>query len=363
LLLFRKHSECWLCILVAGLWLLLGCGQSAQPEASSSSFSGSPVSQTDGVSNSAKQTVSVARVGLNPAVVIGGNPSSARIVLTHAAPSGGARVLLSSSNRAVVLAPASVTVPAGQTIAVVELTTFPVPATTLVAITASYNNSVAGSNLKVNPPKSSSPSFTVIASPSSVSIQQGASGASNAVTTANGSFNHAILLTASGQPSGVSVSLNPVIIAPPGSGTSQVDINVDSNVTAGNYPITISGTDGTTTHSATLQLTVSGGSSGGGIVGPLTGCTYNSSGHRYQAVKFEMNQGGTVPFDAKLYFGATCDPNKKADEFGFGNPLTLGGFGYIFWFHDFPDQPNTSAIWMVGNQTSQCVDYSVAPDC
>jgi hypothetical protein len=76
-----------------------------------------------------------------------------------------------------------------------------------------------------------------------------------------------------------------------------------------------------------------------------------------------MNQGGTVAFNATLYFGATCDPNKRADQFGFGNPLTLGGFGYIFWFHDFPDQPNTSAIWMVGNQTSQCVDYSVAPDC
>jgi len=271
--------------------------------------------------------------------------------------------MLGSANTAVVSAPASVTVPAGQTTADAQLATFPVHATTLVAITASYNNSVAGSNLTVNPPRSSSSSFTVVASPTSLSLQQGASGTSNLVTTANGSFNHALLLTVSGQPSGVSVSLSPTMIAAPGSGTSQVDVNVDSNVTAGTYPITISGTDGTTTHSVALQLTVTGGSSGGGIVGPLTGCTLTQSGHRYQAVKFQMNQGGTVPFDAILYFGATCDPNQKADEFGFGNPLTLGGFGYIFWFHDFPDQPNTSAIWMVGNQTSQCVDYSVAPGC
>jgi hypothetical protein len=76
-----------------------------------------------------------------------------------------------------------------------------------------------------------------------------------------------------------------------------------------------------------------------------------------------MNEAATVDFNGTLYFGATCDPNRWADQFGFGNPLTLGGFGYTFWFTDFGDQLNTSAIWTVGNQTSQCVDYSVAPDC
>jgi hypothetical protein len=322
------------------------------------------MSQTNGVSTAATVAVNVHRVGLSPAVLIGGNPSRARIVLSHAAPSGGAVVMLSSANPTVVSAPASVTVPASQTTADVQLATFPVTATTLVAITASYNNSVAGSNLKVNPGKSSSsPSFVVMANPTSLSIDEGASGTSSLVTTANGSFDHALLLTVSGQPSGVSVSLSPTMIAAPGSGTAQVDVSVDSNATAGTYPITISGTDGTTTHSATLQLTVSGSGGSSGIVGPLTGCTLTQNGHRYQAVKFQMNQAGTVPFNATLYFGATCDPNKWADQFGFGAPLTLGGFGYLFWFHDFPDQPNTSAIWMVGNQTSQCVDYSIAPDC
>jgi hypothetical protein len=235
-----------------------------------------------------------------------------------------------------------------------------VTAVTSVAITASYNNSIVGKNLKINPPRSLS-GFTVAASPTSLSLQAGASGASQVVTTTNGTFDHALVLSVSGQPAGVSVILNPTMVAAPGSGSSQVDVSVDSNVAAGNYSLRVSGTDGITTHSATIQVTVSNGSSG--IVGPLTGCVLNQSGHRYQAVKFQMNQSGTVPFNALLFFGATCDPNQWADQFGFGNPLSLGGFGYTFWFHDFPDQMNTSAIWTVGNQTSQCVDYTKVPGC
>ena len=87
------------------------------------------------------------------------------------------------------------------------------------------------------------------------------------------------------------------------------------------------------------------------------------NGHKYQAVEFGMNQAATVDFNGSLYYGPTCNPSQQADEFGYGTPLNLGGFGYIFWFSDFPDQLNTSAIWTVGNQKSQCVDYTKAPDC
>jgi hypothetical protein len=342
------------------LWSLFGCGNSAPSGASNSAFSGSPVARLESASNSTSQPPIVSWVALSPAVLIGGNSSAARIVLSHAAPSGGAVVLLTSANPAIVSIPASVSVPAGLNSANVQLTTVPVKATTSVAITASYDNSVAGATLKINPPRSS-PNFTVAASPSSFSVQPGGSSSSSVVTTVTNGFDRALQLSVTGQPAGVSVSLNPTMIAAPGSGSSQADVTVDSNVAAGIYPIQISGTDGITTRTATVHLTVSSGSSG--IVGPLTGCILNQSGHRYQAVKFNMNQAGTVPFNAVLYFGATCDPNKWADQFGFGNPLSLGGFGYIFWFHDFPDQPNTSAIWTVGNQTSQCVDYTKVPGC
>jgi hypothetical protein len=96
-------------------------------------------------------------------------------------------------------------------------------------------------------------------------------------------------------------------------------------------------------------------------VGPLKGCVYSHSNNKYQAVEFRMNYHACVPFDAKLYYGAGCNPHNQADEFGYGRNLCLGG-GWIFWFSDFPNQLNTSALWTIGNQKA-CFNYSNAPSC
>jgi hypothetical protein len=93
------------------------------------------------------------------------------------------------------------------------------------------------------------------------------------------------------------------------------------------------------------------------------GCWYRQNGHRYQGVYIKVANPGTYPFDADLFRGATCDPAKKADEFGFGTRLHFGGFGYIFWFTDFADQIHMSAFWHVGKDKSKCVSYAIAPDC
>ena len=183
------------------------------------------------------------------------------------------------------------------------------------------------------------------------------------MTQAGTGFDSSLTLDAPNPPTGVTVSFMPSAIAAPGTGSSQVNVSADNTtVAAGKYPIKITASDGSITRTATLELTVGNGSSPG-PVGPLTGCVRTTNGHKYQAVKFSMNQAATVDFNANLYYGPTCNPNQQADEFGFGNPLTLGGFEYTYWFRDFADQLNTSAIWTVGNQQSQCVDYTVAPDC
>ena len=60
------------------------------------------------------------------------------------------------------------------------------------------------------------PNFTITPSPASLSVALGSSGKSTIATAISGSFNAAITLSASGQPSGVMVSFNPVTIAAPG---------------------------------------------------------------------------------------------------------------------------------------------------
>jgi subtilase family serine protease len=105
-------------------------------------------------------------------------------------------------------------------------------------------------------PTSSSPNFTISASPSSVSALQGGNGSSTITTTVSGGFNSAIALTASGQPTGVTVTFSPTSIAAPGSGTSTMSIAVASTTAVGTYTISVTGTGGSTTHIATVTLTV-----------------------------------------------------------------------------------------------------------
>lgn len=103
---------------------------------------------------------------------------------------------------------------------------------------------------------STSSSFTIAASPSSVSVAAGSNGASTITTTAVGAFDSAVALSASGQPTGVTVAFSPTSIAAPGTGTSTMTLTVGSSTVAGTYPITVTGTGGGVTETVSVSLTV-----------------------------------------------------------------------------------------------------------
>jgi subtilase family serine protease len=105
-------------------------------------------------------------------------------------------------------------------------------------------------------PTSATPAFTIAASPASVSVVKGSSGASTISTSVSGGFDSAVALSASGQPAGVTVAFSPTSIAAPGSGTSGVKFTVASTTVTGTYPITITGTGDSITHTTTVSLTV-----------------------------------------------------------------------------------------------------------
>ena len=105
-------------------------------------------------------------------------------------------------------------------------------------------------------PTATSPTFTLSASPNSVSVVQGGNGSSTVTTTALDGFDQAIALSAAGQPAGVTVSFSPTSIAAPGSGSSSVTLAVASTTALGTYTITVTGTGGGVTQTATISLTV-----------------------------------------------------------------------------------------------------------
>ena len=98
--------------------------------------------------------------------------------------------------------------------------------------------------------------FTISASPTSVSTNPGSNGSTTINSFVTGGFSGSIMLSATGQPSGVTIGFttNPFSA---GSSTSMT-FNVASTTTPGTYPITVSGTSGSTVETTTFTLTVNG---------------------------------------------------------------------------------------------------------
>jgi len=118
--------------------------------------------------------------------------------------------------------------------------------------------SMNGANLiNALAPTSTTPNFTISASPSSLTVTQGSSGTSTVSTSVSGGFDAAITLSASGQPTGVTVGFGTNPIAAPGSGSSVVTFTVASTTTTGTYAITITGTGDSITQTTVVELTVS----------------------------------------------------------------------------------------------------------
>jgi hypothetical protein len=105
---------------------------------------------------------------------------------------------------------------------------------------------------------SGTPDFSIAVSPTSVSTAKGSNSTATVSTTVSGGFNSAVALSATGVPSGASVSFSPTSIAAPGSGSSTVTL-ASGTAAAGTYSITITGTGGGKTHSVVLSWTVTSG--------------------------------------------------------------------------------------------------------
>jgi kumamolisin len=99
---------------------------------------------------------------------------------------------------------------------------------------------------------SSTPSFTLSDSPSSLSITQGSNGSSTITVTDVGGFTGSVTLAASGLPSGVTAAFG----TNPTTGSSVLTLTASSTATTGSSTVTITGTSGSLTATTKLALTV-----------------------------------------------------------------------------------------------------------
>ena len=96
------------------------------------------------------------------------------------------------------------------------------------------------------------PSFTLAASPATLTVKQGNSGTSTITVGAVNGFTGSVSLTASGLPSGVTAAFSPTTATT----TSVLTLTASSAAIAGTSTVTITGASGTLKGTATIALTI-----------------------------------------------------------------------------------------------------------
>lgn len=140
------------------------------------------------------------------------------------------------------------------------------PSSTVLSLTAAstappgaYTVAVTGTSgalthsvnltLVINP----DPSFAVSAAPGSISVKRGSTGSYTVTVTGTGGFAGAVTLSVAGLPRHVSGGFSPASVA--GSGMSTLVLSVAKGASAGTYHLTITGSSGGVSHSASVNLT------------------------------------------------------------------------------------------------------------
>jgi hypothetical protein len=145
-----------------------------------------------------------------------------------------------------------------------------------VTVTGTEGTNTHSATLALTVSASTTPDFTIAASPTTMSFTQGTGGSGNSTisTTAVGSAG-TVSLTTSVSPAGPTASVSPTSVTAGGSAT--LTVTVGTTVGAGTYTVTVTGTEGSKTHSTTVTVTVNAAGTGiinGGFeAGSFTGWT------------------------------------------------------------------------------------------
>jgi cellulose 1,4-beta-cellobiosidase len=149
--------------------------------------------------------------------------------------------------------PSSVTGSAGSTLTFVASNTATVGKASLT-VTGTSGSTIETATLILT--VTAEPNFTISASPAAVSLPAGTNPTSTITLTFVGGLTGSVSLSASGLPAGANANFAPSSLN--GSGSSVVNFNSQASTPAGTYNVSITATNGTITHSATIVLTVPG---------------------------------------------------------------------------------------------------------
>jgi len=141
-----------------------------------------------------------------------------------------------------------------------------------MTITGTSGSLTHTATLNLTVKAAATPDFMLYTMPSSLTITQGASGTSTITITPSGGLNSStVSLSVAGLPTGVTGSYSPISTT----GTSTMTLTASSTATTGNSLVTVTGTYGSLTHTATIMLTVNSASSTSSLAVSPMSLTFN----------------------------------------------------------------------------------------
>src|SRR5712692_505598 len=191
-----------------------------------------------------------------------GASGSSTITLTSAGGFAGTISLspsVSPSGPTVSVSPTSVTLTAGSSgTSSLNITTQPTTPIGSYTVTVSGTSNATSHSTTVQVTVGSTPDFSISGSPSSMTLSQRSTGTFNIVLTSVNGFSGTVSLSASVSSSGprMSFSQNSVNLTSGASGSSTLNVRILNKTQLGTYTITVTGTNGSLSHSITFTVTV-----------------------------------------------------------------------------------------------------------
>ena len=162
------------------------------------------------------------------------------------------------------------------------------------------------------------PDYSLSASPASQTVAPGASTSYTVTVTPSGGFNGTVTFSVSGLPAGAGASFNPASVNT--SGSSTMNVTTSASTPVGSYPLTITGTSGTLSHTTSVTLVVANANANF----TLSATPASQSAPRGGTTTYTVTVTPSGGFNGTVSFAVSGLPSGATASF---NPTTVTGSG------------------------------------
>lgn len=162
-----------------------------------------------------------------------------------------------------------------------------------------------------------SPDYSIAATPSSQTVIQGGSTSYTATVTPSNGFTGTVTFAVAGLPAGAAATFTPTSVTT--SGSTTMNVTTSATTPAGSYPLTITGTSGTLSHSANVTLVVNSAGDFSITASPASQTVTAGNGTSYT-----VSEAGSGGFTGSVSYAVSGLPSGATANF---NPTTTSGSG------------------------------------